>query len=200
MDLDRLYDRILARVDHSAYLALADAVPAAQREAMSEIGALVQTPGVSADRARARAAALHAEGRIDRLMLLSALHVIAMSPGVRDYAEAARLIGEREQLALGQGGPELPLHLASVERHRGALAFYQGQYEIALDYFSRAFERQRSAGNLSNVLITLLRLGEPDEALSLFRQVRATLPAPLVDALVELIRADPDLAPLRPEL
>ena len=80
------------------------------------------------------------------------------------------------------------------------LAFLQGHYDVALDYFSRAFERQRSAGNLSNVLATLLRLGDIAEAVDLYRQVAAGLPEPLVDQLDHIIRVDPDLARLRPEL
>jgi tetratricopeptide (TPR) repeat protein len=119
---------------------------------------------------------------------------------VKDYGEAARLIAEKEVLALRMGGPELGGRLASVERHRGALSFLLGNYEQALDYFSRAFERQRSAGNLANVLNALIRLGDRDEAVELLAQVRGGLPAPLVRDLEQMILTDPDLATLRREL
>ena len=79
------------------------------------------------------------------------------------------------------------------------LAFVQERYEVALDYFSRAFERQRSAGNLSNVLATLLRLGDITEARDLLTQVRSALPQPLVRDLERIIAAAPDLALLRME-
>ena len=91
-------------------------------------------------------------------------------------------------------------NLASGERHRGVLAFVQERYEVALDYFSRAFERQRSAGNLSNVLATLIRLGDISEARDLLSQVRGALPQPLVRDLERIIAADPDLALLRTEV
>jgi tetratricopeptide (TPR) repeat protein len=132
--------------------------------------------------------------------LLSVLHVIASSPKVRDYAEAARLIAEKELLAIREGGPAQNSRLASVERHRGAVAYLMGDHAVALEYFSRAFERQRSAGNLANVLNALIRLGDRDEAVDLLRQVRATLPERLNADLTEMISVDPDLALLRREL
>ena len=200
MNYDALYDRILQRVDTEAYLAWADSVPEAQRAAMAELGAAIQSPEFDPDQGRALARRYLESGRIDRLMYLSALHVIAMSPAVKDFGEAARLVAEREQLALSIGGPDLDLHLAGVDRHRGALAFYQGHYGVALDYFSRAFERQRSPGNLSNVLTTLIRLGDEAEARELFARVRQSLPTALVSALETMVRLDPDLALLRAEL
>lgn len=199
MNYEALYDRILQRVDTDAYLAWADSVPESQRAAMAELGAYIQSPEFDPGLGRTMARRMQESGRIDRLMYLSALHVIAMSPGVKDYSEAARLVAEREQLALSLGGPDLDIHLAGVDRHRGALAFYQGHYGVALDYFSRAFERQRSPGNLSNVLTTLIRLGDVDEARELLGRVRQSLPATLVSALETMIQLDPDLALLRVE-
>lgn len=197
MDHKKLMDRILAAVDADAYLPLADAVDPAQRAAMETMARALQADDLDVHAIRAMAHRLHAEGRIDRVMLHSALHVIAASPRVRDYAEAARAVADQEQAAIEIGGPHLETHLASVDRHRGVLAFVQGRYEIALDYFTRAFERQRSAGNLANVLATLLRLGDEDEALDLLDQVRGGFPATLVTQLDAMIDADPDLALLR---
>lgn len=200
MNHQALYDRILQKVDGQAYLAYADAVDPAQREAMAALGAQIQDPAVGADQVRASARAAYHDGRIDQFNLLSVLHVIASSPKVRDYAEAARLIAEKELLAIREGGPAQQSRLASVERHRGAVAYLMGDHGVALEYFSRAFERQRSAGNLANVLNALIRLGDRDEAVDLLRQVRATLPERLNADLAEMISVDPDLALLRREL
>lgn len=200
MDHQALYERILSQVDGQAYLAYADAVLPEQRAAMSALGAQIQAADFSPEAVRADAKAAHAAGQIDAFNLLSVLHVVASSPAVKDYGEAARLIAEKEVLALRMGGPELGGRLASVERHRGAMSFLLGNYEQALDYFSRAFERQRSAGNLANVLNALIRLGDRDEAVELLAQVRGGLPAPLVRDLEQMIQVDPDLATLRREL
>ena len=197
MDHQTLLDRILRTVDADAYLPLADAVDPGQRAAMAEIEAAMQAPDFEADAARALARGMYEAGRIDRVMLFSALHVIAASPRVRDYADAARMVAEQEHAAIEAGGPNLESHLASVDRHRGVLAFLMGRFEVALDYFSRAFERQRSAGNLANVLAALLRLGEEADARDLLTQVRANFPESLVDQLERMIAIDPDLALLR---
>jgi tetratricopeptide (TPR) repeat protein len=194
-----LFDRILAQVDGAAYLAYADVVDPDQAPAMREIESALGNPGCDADTVVALATALHAEGRIDKVYLLSALHVIAASPKTKNYDEAARLAAAQEQAALELGGPRLQANLASVERHRGVLAFVQERYEIALDYFSRAFERQHTAGNLANVLATLLRIGDITEARELHAQVCQNLHPDLVTALTEMVDADPDLASLRTE-
>ena len=199
MNYEALYERILRRVGHGAYLAYADAVPAAQQAPMAELGAYIQSPGFSPETARDLARRFHADGRIDRIMYLSALQVIAMSPAVKDYAEAARLLAEKELAAITAGGADLQIHLASVDRHRGAIAFLNGSYDVALDYFSRAFERQRSAGNLGNVLAALIRLGDTEEARSLLGRIRSGLPSSIVEALDSMIQIDPDLALLRTE-
>jgi Flp pilus assembly protein TadD len=129
--------------------------------------------------------------------MLSALHVVAASPRVKDYAEAARLAGEQEHAALEAGGPHLQTHLASVDRHRGVLAFLQHHYSVALDHFTRAIERERTPENLGNVLATLLRLGELDEADAILSQVQRSLPPAQVAELQRRIDIDPDLATLR---
>jgi hypothetical protein len=196
VDYRAILDRIRQSVDQDAYLPLADAVPPARRAAMAEVQRALQAGDPAL--ARSRALELHARGDIDAVLLHSALHVIAASPHVRDYEEAARQVALQELAAWKLGGDSLPLHLASVDRHRGVLAFVHRHHEVALDYFSRAFEREHSAGNLANVLATLLRLGEEDEAQALMRSVRQSFPAPLRDALDQMIQQDPDLALLRP--
>jgi tetratricopeptide (TPR) repeat protein len=197
MNHQALLDRILKVVDEQAYLPYADSVDPRQREAMAQIERALGATDFDPESTRRLARRLHAEGRIDDVMLHSALHVIAASPKVKDYAEAAREIAEQELAALRAGGGNLEANLASVDRHRGVLAFLMGQFEVALDYFSRAFERQRTAGNLANVLASLLRLGDEEQARDLLDQVRATLPRNLVDSLDEMISVDPDLALLR---
>ena len=132
-------------------------------------------------------------------MMLSALHVVACHPRVADWEEAARLVGEQEFAALELGGPRLQDNLASVDRHRGVLAFLRGHYDVALDYFARALERQRSPENLQNVLCTLIRLGDEDDARDLLTRVRAAFPQDIVTALNHSIENDPDLALLRGE-
>ena len=199
MNYSAVLDRILATVDREAYLATSSHVDARYREALATVERMLQSEAFDADVARTLARGLHAEGKLDRVHLLSALHVIAASPRVRDYSEAARLAGEQEQAALELGGPNLTANLASVDRHRGVLAFLQHHYEIALDHFTRAFERQRSALNLGNILCTLLRLHEVAEARELLAQVRAAFPVELVEELESFIATDPDLALLRTE-
>jgi len=200
LDYAALIDRIMCEVDADAYLPYADAVDPAQQQAMSEIEQALSRPDFDPDRVRSLVHSLHASGHIDKVHKLSALHVIAASPKVADYDEAARLVAGQEQATIELGGPRLQANLASVERHRGVLAFVQERYEVALDYFSRAFERQRSAGNLSNVLATLIRIGDITEARDLLAQIRGALPHPLVRDLERIIAADPDLALLRTEV
>jgi len=200
LDYAALIDRIMGEVDADAYLPYADAVDPAQQAAMAKIEAAMAQPNFHPDQVRSLVHSLHANGEIDRVHQLSAMHVISASPQVADYDEAARLAAAQEQAAIELGGPRLQANLASVERHRGVLAFVQERYEVALDYFSRAFERQHSAGNLSNVLATLIRLGDISEARDLIHQIRTTLPTPLVQGLDRIIDADPDLALLRTEV
>src|SRR5690606_36346439 len=96
-----------------------------------------------------------------------------------------------------QGGGRLSADLASVERHRGVAYFLAGQIEAALDHFIRALEHERTPENTGNVLATLLRLGELDEAETILARIRRAQPSPFVLALEHAIDTDPDLAALR---
>lgn len=197
MDPSALLARILKAVDDRAYLTPTSSVEPAQRTSMERIRALMHDTTVSVEEIRGFIQAEHAHGRIDRVHMLSALHVLAASPRVKDMAEAARLAGEQEQAALELGGPHLQANLASVARHRGVLAFLAGHLDVALDHFTVAFERQRTPENVGNVLATLLRLGELDEAGSLLAHIeRSTSPA-FVRELHDRIDHDPDLSSLR---
>ena len=199
MDYDALFERILGQVDQAAYIALADVVDPFQQDAMVEIEGQLRDPNIAPHKTEALIKRFHQDGLIDRVHMLSALHVLSASPKVGDFELAAKYVAEQEMAAMALGGPRLTANLASVDRHRGVLAFLQGHFAVALDYFSRAFERQHSAGNLSNVLAALLRLGDFQEAKDLLRQIRNGFATDLVADLNHLIHNDPDLALLRGE-
>jgi tetratricopeptide (TPR) repeat protein len=200
LDYAALYERILGRVDEQAYLPLADVVDPEQQAGMTEIERSIRDQSMSADAVEALIRVLHRDNRIDTVHMLSALHVLSASPKVSDHNLAAKYAAEQEMAAMALGGPRLQANLASVDRHRGVLAYLQGHYGVALDYFSRAFERQHTAGNLSNVLATLIRLGDVDEARALAKQVRSALAVDLISDLNQIIEQDPDLALLRMEV
>lgn len=199
MNVQDILDRILDTVDRDAYLTPTEGADSRFQAGLELIRRGLSDPATDASTVRALARGLHAEGRLDKVHLHSALHVIAAHPRVRDYDEAARQIAEQEQAALSLGGASLEHNLASVDRHRGVLAFLQEQYGVALDYFTRALERQRTAENLGNVLCTLVRLGEEDEARDILTSARRNLPTSFVQQLDERIDEDPDLVNLRME-
>lgn len=200
MDFQQLFSRILDSVDTEAYFHPTSTVSESQRAAVAAIQEATRDPEVSPDAVRDLIERLHTRGHIDAVVRLSALHVLACHPRVADYEQAARLVGEQEFVALQLGGPNLQRNLASVDRHRGVLAFIQGHHEVALDYFARALERERTAENVGNVLCTLCAMGELEEAESLLAQVRDHFPTALVQELDSSIQRDPDLAPLRTEV
>ena len=198
MSVQSILERVLQTVDRQAYLTPVGHADRRFREPLSLIARALADPETDPANVRALARGLHAEGRLDAVHLHSALHVIAASPRVRDYAEAARQVAEQETAALAAGGANLDSNLASVDRHRGVLAFLQGHFEVALDYFARALERERSAENVGNLLCALVRLGELDEAADLLAHLSEVLPAAFVRDLQARVLDDPDLAPLRP--
>lgn len=199
MDYRSVLERIIEQVDAVAYLTPSAQVDPRHRQVLTEVGAMIQDPTLHPDAIREHIERQYRGGRLDRVHYLSAKHVLAASPRVQDWGEAARLAGEQELAALDLGGPYQQTNLAAVDRHRGVVAYLRGHYDNALDHFSRALERQRSAENLGNVLCALVRLGELPEARSLFAQIQATLPQALVTELIERVHQDPDLALLRPE-
>lgn len=199
VDYQALIDRITQAVDERSYFSPVAHVEPGQRAVLAAVDQRLAR-SFDPDEIRAYIRAEQAAGRIDRVMMLSALHVVACHPAVADWEEAARLVGEQELAALELGGPNLEANLASVDRHRGVLAFLRRHYEVALDYFARALERQRSAENFTNVLCTLLRLGEEDEASTLLRQARRSFPPALVSDIDRNVDTDPDLSLLRTEL
>lgn len=197
MDPAQLFARILKAVDDKAYLTPTTSVDPTQRQAMARIRDMIRDTEQPVGHIRAHIEQEHAAGRIDRVHMLSALHVLAASPRVRDFAQAARLAGEQEQAALALGGDQIQANLASVSRHRGVLAFLSSHYLVALDHFTVALERQRTPENLGNVLATMLRLGELEEAEAFVARVIRSADPSFVDALRARIDQDPDLAALR---
>jgi tetratricopeptide (TPR) repeat protein len=189
--------RIRAAVHRGSYLVSSEGVPPEQREALGEVAREIASSGCDPDAVRRRIQQLHASGRIDRVMKLSALGVLAASPHVADYEEASRLAGQQELVALEEGGPNVDLYVASAHRHRGVVAYLLGHYEVALDWFTRALERERSAENLGNVLGALVRLGDHAEARAMLEQVRALFPNDVRHAIDARISEDEDLSPLR---
>lgn len=197
MDYQHILLRIRAAVRRSSYLVPTGGVPPTQRGALSEIADAMASDDVDPEQVRLRIHQLAASGRIDHVMKLSALGVLAASPRVGDLAEAARLASQQEFAALDAGGPWRDLHLASADRHRGVIAFLRGHDAVALDWFTRALERERSAENVGNVLAVLIRLGELEEARELVSRMRAALPEAMRAELDQRIDGDEDLLRLR---
>jgi tetratricopeptide (TPR) repeat protein len=194
-----ILDRIFEVVDQQAYLTPMHRIQGPEAQALAVFKAALAEPDFDAEGVRRLVDRLHEEGRLRATTRFSALHIIAAHPRVGNLSEAARLVGEQELAALDEGGPTLNADLASVDRHRGVLAFLKGHYDVALDYFSRALDRERSAENLCNILCCLLRLKELKEASSLWTQIQSSYPEDLVDELGRIIEQDPDLALLRSE-
>ena len=201
MDYNAILERILNTVDREAYRFSGAHLPPPDAAAQQAVHDALANPAIPAKAVRQLVEELTARGEIDAVQRLSLLFVIAAHPRIKDYAEAGRLLGERETavwtLADGKGEADLERLLAAVDRHRGGLAFLLGRYGHALDYFARALERERAFNNLQNVLATLLRLGEEDDARSLLGQIRQSYPPPVVEHLDRVIQQDPDLALLR---
>ena len=200
MSLDAILQRILATVDDQAYLTPTSQVPSQFREALQAVQQALLEADTQPDQVRQMVHRFFDQGKLDKVHMLSALHVIEASPRVRNYVEAARLVAEQELAALQAGGPMLNDSLASVERHRGVLVFLQGHFDVALEYFTRALERQRSPENMGNILCALIRLGEEQEAQALLEQMRNGFPDPFIRALHQRIEKDPDLAHLKTEV
>lgn len=196
MDYRSTLGRIRAVVRRAHYLVPTGSAPAGQRARLAEISASMSAPDADPEQIRRRIHQLHAAGRLDDVTKLSALGVLAASPLVADYAEASRLAGQQELAALERGGPDRDLQLASADRHRGVIAYLVGRPEIALDWFTRALEREHTAENLGNVLAALIRMGEPASARELLAQARRASPETRAE-IDARVAEDEDLAALR---
>ena len=188
--------RIRSAVSSGSYLAPTDRVPPSQRPWVDQISAAIASADADPDQIRVRIHQLEAAGRIDRVVKLSALSVLAASPLVRDYTEAARLAGQQELAALDLGGAWCDTHLASAARHRGVVCFLLGHHAAALDWFTRSLELERTTENVGNVLAALLALGEAEEARDVVVSLRDSLPAEAWGELRSRIERDEDLVHL----
>lgn len=197
MQHDAILARILRAVDDRAYRTPSAAADPEQKSALEEISTRLADGSVDIADVKAFVRRLHEASLIDEVHMLSAMGVIAASPRVADYAEALRLANVQEQAARRQGGPRLEMNLASVDRHRGVALFLAGRFDAALEYFTAALERQRTPENLGNVLATLLRVGDIEQAEAILAQARESLPQSFRLSLAEAIETDPDLAALR---
>lgn len=197
MNYRRVLDQIRSTVRRGSYLVPNSAPDGAQKEVLASVASAIADPASDPDRLRRRIHQLHAAGKIDRVMMLSALGVLAASPAVRDYAEAARLAGQQELAALEVSRPMQDSYLASADRHRGVLAYLLGHYDVALDWFGRSLSRERSAENLGNVLAALVRLGDIDSAVELRDSASNHFSQSVVDQLEVRIAGDDDLVRLR---
>jgi hypothetical protein len=195
------YQATLKRI-HEAVFARAYVVPTAhlepeQRALLAGLASTIEQPDFEPAEARQQVEDWFSEGRIDGPMRYSALGVIAASPAVGDLQAAAEFASLQEMAAWELGGALLGTRMASVERHRGVISFLLGRYDIALERFVGAMERERSAENLCNVLSTLVRLGEEAEARALLADVRAAFPEEIRRGVEEGLQRDGDLHGLR---
>ncbi len=191
-----ILERIRAAIgSDESYIVPTNHLEAREREALTGVMQVFERVGASAARQEVEAA--HRDGRIDHILRLSALGVIAAHPDVRDYAEASRLASAQEFAALGSPEPRRSVYVASAHRHRGVIAFFMERYEVALERFTSALERERSAENLGNVMAALARLGDEAEARALRDRIRTHFPEALVEAVEARIALDADLRVLR---
>jgi len=192
-----ILQRIRDAVTGSPYVVPTAHLDPEQRAVLDGLVAALATPGFDVDDGRRQVECWYQEGTLDRPMKYSALGVIAASPAVCDLQAATELASLQELAALDLGGSQLGVRLASVDRHRGVIAFLMGRYEIALEGFVRAMERERSAENLCNVLSTLLKVGEEDEARALLARIRSAFPDTIRAGVEQAMARDDDLRLLR---
>ena len=197
MQTNPTYRRIEEALARPGYFVPTDQVEDRFRDPLSRLADWMARPDFDGDLAEAMVRRWRDEGLLDDERMWSALSVVCTHPAVRRYQEASRCIALQESAALDRGGPELDRALASVERHRGVLAWSMGRPSVALECFVRALERERSAENLGNVLAALVKTGEIDHARGLLDQVRDSFPPTLSEALGHRVAVDDDLLALR---
>ena len=103
MDYQHILLRIRAAVRRGSYLVPTGGVPPAQRAALRRSPTRLRRPTPIRSRSGSGFISSQASGRIDHVMKLSALGVLAASPLVGDLAEAARLASQQEFAALEPG-------------------------------------------------------------------------------------------------
>lgn len=146
---------------------------------------------------RAQVEELYAQGRIGALSRLEWLIVVASRPDVRDWPEAMRLLGELERLTWDMDDERRTQNLAAIARHRGVVAYLEGHYAVALEYFLDAVNKAPTLPNLHNAICVTLKLSGEEEARGLYSYIQSVIPEEAAQALAERVNRDPDLFPLR---
>lgn len=147
----------------------------------------------SPDEVRALVEAHHAQGRIGLLARLEWLTLLASRPDVQDWPGAMRLLGEMERLTWTMDDERRNQNLASIARHRGVVAYLEGHYSVALEYFLDAVNRVLTLPNIHNLLCVTLRLSGRDAAQGLYAYIQSLIPEDAARDLAERIHQDPDL-------
>lgn len=192
MSLSTILDRLRETVRPAEVCPLCvDRLPRRERALAAELLELLDRRGDAAARALLDAR------QLDPVHRLSALHLLALQRARPDLPEAARLADQQEYVALQRGGPDLAGWLASADRNRGVVALRMRQPEVALDWFTRAFERERAPEHLANVLVALIACGDIARGRELVVAGRARWPASFAAELDGAIARDADLAALR---
>lgn len=200
MNIDLLLNRILSTVDQGAYLVPTASADPKYRPLLDELLNRLTSPETSYEEITRLAHMFFENGDLDEYHYYSLRHVIAAHPRFSRLNEAAEMVGLQEIAAWGAPDSARSERLASVDRHRGVLAFLHRQFDVALDYFTRALEREHSIENLGNVLCSLLRLGEIQDAQTIVRRATQRFPTDRSHALCVRIQQDPDLAALRDQI
>lgn len=132
-------------------------------------------------------------GRLDRLLALEWRALGRAHASVRDFDTANDCLNELERHVLAAGGPRRDPFLAGIARHRAWICFQRREYTEALQRLGDALAHELSPYNLQLVLCVLVRLGAFDEVRQLMDTVRRESPVAFLEALLDGIRADPDL-------
>lgn len=196
MGRTELIGRVKRAVERRSYLVPVERQHPSLRAPMAEIAAMLRSPDAERWQIDARIDALRVSGALDEATAWSVRGVVAAHPRFADYLDALRCAALQEQAALSAGGDDLRARLAAVDRHRGVVAFLMDRPQVALEQFTLALERERSAENLANVLCALVRLGDLDAARELLSDVRRAFPADIREGVEWAVANDADLAGL----
>ena len=188
--------RVKRVVEHRSYLVSVDRVAPAIRAPVGEIAAMLRSLDIERWQIDARIDALRVSRELDDATAWSVRGIVAAHPRFADYLDALRCAALQELAALTAGGEGMRTQLASVDRHRGVVAFLMDRPQIALEQFTLALERERSAENLANVLCALVRLGDLETARELLGDVRRGFPTEIRAGVEWALANDADLAGL----
>ena len=129
--------RIEDALARPCYIVPTSQVEPRYRDALAQLARWMARPDFDGELAVGKIRDWAQEGVLDDERMWSALSVVCSHPRVRNYLEASKCIALQESAALDKGGQGLDSAMASVERHRGVLAFCMGRPEVALECFIR---------------------------------------------------------------